>query len=375
MNAVDRNALVLSGGGARAAYQVGCLRQIAREIPEYRPKIITGVSAGAINAVYLASFQGQWSSAVDSLMETWLQLETRKVYHTDLGRILQRILFVLGRFLTGGRLGANNLRGMVDNQPLEDFLKDVLKHKNTVLQGIDENIKSHVLEAIAIIGTEYSSGHSVAWVQGAGQNIWNRSQVKAKATKLSVDHVMASSALPFFFPAVSIDDVWFGDGGIRLNAPLSPAMHLGASKILAVSPRVIPGKEDSKLVEEYPSPGQVAGVLLNSIFLDLLDYDALQMNRINRLLDKMNQDEADEFRRVEVMVLRPKKDLGKLASEHELSLPKLFRYMERGLAGKDSRSADALSMVIFEKDYIDLLIRFGEEDTEERMTEIREFLT
>ena len=117
MNAVDRNALVLSGGGARAAYQVGCLRQIAREIPEYRPKIITGVSAGAINAVYLASFQGQWSNAVDSLMETWLQLETRKVYHTDLGRILQRIFFVLGRFLTGGRLGANNLRGMVDNQP------------------------------------------------------------------------------------------------------------------------------------------------------------------------------------------------------------------------------------------------------------------
>ena len=128
------------------------------------------------------------------------------------------------------------------------------------------------------------------------------------------------------------------------------------------------------MVEEYPSPGQIAGVLLNSIFLDLLDYDALQMNRINRLLDKVNQDE-EEFRRVEVMVLRPKKDLGKLASEHELSLPKLFRYMERGLAGKDSRSADALSMVIFEKDYIDLLIRFGEEDTEERMTEIREFLT
>ena len=128
----------------------------------------------------------------------------------------------------------------------------------------------------------------MAWVQGAGQNIWNRSQVKAKATKLSVDHVMASSALPFFFPAVSIDDVWYGDGGIRLNAPLSPAMHLGANKILAVSPRVIPSKEGSELVGEYPSPGQVAGVLLNSIFLDLLDYDALQMKRINRLLDKLN---------------------------------------------------------------------------------------
>ena len=374
MNSEHRNALVLSGGGARAAYQVGCLRQIAREIPEYRPKIITGVSAGAINAVYLASYQGQWSSAVNSLIETWLQLETRKVYHTDLRRILQRIFLVIGRFLTGGRLGPNNLRGMVDNQPLEDFLKKVLEHQSLVLQGIDENIQSQVLDAIAVIGTEYSSGHSVAWVQGSGQNIWNRSQIKAKATKLSIKHVMASSALPFFFPAVSVDDVWYGDGGIRLNAPLSPAMHLGATNILAVSPRVIPDLESPKIVEEYPSPGQVAGVLLNSIFLDLLDYDALQMNRINRLLGVANQTEVNDFRRVEVMVLRPQQDLGKLASEHEFTLPKLFRYLERGLAGKDRRSADALSMVIFEKDYIDLLIRLGEEDTAERMSEIREFL-
>ncbi len=370
----ERDALVLSGGGARAAYQVGCLRQIAREIPEYRPRIITGVSAGAINAVYLASYQGHWSSAVDSLIETWVQLETRKVYHTDLRRILQRLFLVMGRFVTGGRLDANNLRGMVDSQPLEDFLKNVLEHQNLVLQGIDENIQSQLLDAIAIIGTEYSSGRSVAWVQGVGKNIWNRSQIKATATKLSIKHVMASSALPFFFPAVSVNDVWYGDGGIRLNAPLSPAMHLGASRILAVSPRVKPNLESS-MIEEYPSPGQVAGVLLNSIFLDLLDYDALQMNRINRLLGMVNQAEVDDFRRVEVMVLRPQKDLGKLALEHEFSLPKLFRYLERGLAGKDRRSADALSMVIFEKDYLELMIRLGEEDTADRMTEIQEFLT
>ena len=143
---------------------------------------------------------------------------------------------------------------------------------------------------------------------------------------------------------------------------------------MAVSPRVKPNLESST-IEEYPSPGQVAGVLLNSIFLDLLDYDALQMNRINRLLGMGNQAEVDDFRRVEVMVLRPQKDLGKLALEHEFSLPKLFRYLERGLAGKDRRSADALSMVIFEKDYLELLIRLGEEDTAERMTEIQEFLT
>ena len=374
MRGATRDALVLSGGGARAAYQVGCLRQISREIPEYRPQIITGVSAGAINAVYLASYQGQWLNAVDSLIETWLKLETRKVYHTDLRSVLQRIILVMARFLTGGRVGAYNLRGMVDNQPLEYFLGEVLDHQDLQLKGIEENIKSGILDAVAVIGTEYSTGQSVAWVEGAGQNIWNRSQVKAQATKLSVKHVMASSALPFFFPAVSIEDRWYGDGGIRLNAPLSPAMHLGASKILAVSPRATPNLQAPDEVEKYPSPGQIAGVLLNSIFLDLLDYDALQMNRINRLLNSMENEQEADFRRVDVMVLRPRQDLGRLAADHEIALPKLFRYLERGLAGKDSRGADVLSMVIFEREYIELLIRLGEEDTSEKMGEIREFL-
>jgi len=374
VNDISRDALVLSGGGARAAYQVGCLRQIAREIPEYRPQIITGVSAGAINAVYLASYQGQWLEAVDSLIETWLKLETRKVYHTDLQSVLRRIFLVVGRFLTGGRLGSYNLKGMVDNQPLENFLREVLDHKDFQLTGIKKNLESGLLDAVAVIGTEYSAGRSVAWVEGSGQNIWNRSQVKAQATKLSIKHVMASSALPFFFPAVSIEDTWYGDGGIRLNAPLSPAMHLGASKILAVSPRANPNIQEPVEVEKYPSPGQIAGVLLNSIFLDLLDYDALQMNRINRLLDSIKNEEEAGFRRVDVMVLRPRQDLGKLAADHEIALPKIFRYLERGLAGKDRRSADVLSMVIFEKEYIDLLIRLGEEDTSERIGEIREFL-
>ena len=374
MRGVSRDALVLSGGGARAAYQVGCLRQIAKEIPEYRPQIITGVSAGAINAVYLASYQGQWLNAVDSLIQTWLKLETRKVYQTDLLSVFRRIFLVMGRFLTGGRVGAHNLRGMVDNQPLEHFLGEVLDHQDFRLKGIEENIKSGVLDAVAVMGTEYLTGQSVAWVEGAGQDIWNRSQVRAQATKLSIKHVMASSALPFFFPAVSIEDRWYGDGGIRLNAPLSPAMHLGASKILAVSPRARPNLKAPDEVEKYPSPGQIAGVLLNSIFLDLLDYDALQMNRINRLLDSIENEQEADFRRVDVMVLRPRQDLGQLAADHEIALPKLFRYLERGLAGKDSRGADVLSMVIFEREYIELLIRLGEEDTSEKMREIREFL-
>ena len=143
---------------------------------------------------------------------------------------------------------------------------------------------------------------------------------------------------------------------------------------MAVSPRAAPSIELAGTVSKYPSPGQIAGVLLNSIFLDLLDYDALQMNRINELLSKVDGGESHDFRQVDVMVLRPQEDLGRLAADHEVALPKVFRYLERGLAGKDSKSADVLSMVIFEKEYIELLIRLGEEDTSEKIDEIREFL-
>jgi NTE family protein len=370
----SRDALVLSGGGARAAYQVGCLRQISREIPGYRPKIITGVSAGAINAAYLASHRGAWSDAIDSLIELWLKLETGKVYHTDIGRLAHRVFLLIARIITGGRIGQLNLRGMVDNRPLELFLSGVLEHQDFRLQGIKENIEEKLLDSVAVIGTDYGSGRSLAWVEGAGENIWNRSQVAAEAVELSIKHVMASSALPFFFPAVELDGRWYGDGGIRLNAPLSPAMHLGANRILAVSPRAprkVPGADEKTV---YPPAGQIAGVLLNSIFLDLLDYDALQMNRINRLLDEIPEDSRGKYRQVEVMVLRPRQDLGKLAAEHEITLPRLFRYFESGLAGKGSKGADALSMVIFEREYIELLIRLGEVDTAEKMGEIKSFL-
>ena len=324
--------------------------------------------------MYLASHQGGWIDAVDSLVDLWLKMETKKVYHTDLRRVVNRIFLVALRFVTGGNFGTHNLKGMVDNQPLENFLSEVLQHRDFRLEGIKENIEARVLDAVAVIGTEYATGRSIAWVEGSGENIWNRSQVRAEETSLSIKHVMASAALPFFFPAVSIDDCWYGDGGIRLNAPLSPAMHLGANKILAVSPRATPSIELAGTVSKYPSPGQIAGVLLNSIFLDLLDYDALQMNRINELLSKVDKGESHNFRQVDVMVLRPQEDLGRLAADHEVALPKVFRYLERGLAGKDSKSADVLSMVIFEKEYIELLIRLGEEDTSEKIDEIREFL-
>jgi NTE family protein len=372
----QQQALVLSGGGARAAYQVGALRHIARVMPDYRPNILTGVSAGAINAVHLAAYRGSWVDSVEALRDLWLSLETAKVYHTDIRHVLKRVLSWGVRVLSGGKLGRSDLRGMVDSAPLEQFLRSALPLAGDRVMGVGSNVEEKLLEALAIISTNYNTGRSVAWVESASNSEWRHGQISAAATEMTLQHVLASAALPMFFPAVSLQSAWHGDGGIRLTAPLSPAMHLGATQILAVSPRAKPllsaqGGEN----EPYPSPAKIAGVMLNAVFLDLLDYDALQMNRINHLVSRLPEGEQSEFRRVDVMVLRPREDLGKLAAEHEFKLPKSFRFFERGFANRENdRTADALSMVIFEPDYLELLMRLGEEDAAERSDEIQEFL-
>ena len=179
----------------------------------------------------------------------------------------------------------------------------------------------------------------------------------------------------FFFPAVYLDSAWHGDGGIRLTAPLSPALHLGATRILAVSPRATPVMSlPQELRDAYPSPAQIAGTMLNAVFLDLLDYDAMQMHRINQLLSRIPAAEHGRYREVDVMVLRPREDLGQLAREHEVEMPRVFRFFERGLDNTTEPSSDALSMVMFEKEYLALLLRLGEEDAKARHDEIEAFL-
>ena len=367
--------LVLSGGGARAAYQVGCLRQLSRSLPEYHPQILTGVSAGAINAVHLAANQGSWRDSVESLNVIWRSLSTSQVYETGLGQLLKRSMHWGLRLASGGKLGTMDIRGMVDNRPLEQFLIANLANNHGRIGGIADNLQAGVLQALAIISTSYADGRSVAWVESNTDKINMGSQVSAKPTHISIQHIMASAALPLFFPAVSIDGQWHGDGGVRLAAPLSPAMHLGAKRIFAVSPRAQPLQlPQSATNQSYPSPAQVAGVMLNAIFLDLLDYDAIQMERINGLLANLPEAHWGAHSPVDVMVLRPQEDLGHVARDHEVELPKAFRFFKGGFAGKNEPSGDALSMVNFEPEYLGQLIDLGEQDTAERIDEISAFL-
>jgi NTE family protein len=213
--------------------------------------------------------------------------------------------------------------------------------------GVDRNLAAGWLKALAVVTTNYTSGRSEAWVDTLQPSIWSGSQVHARRASLSVEHVMASAALPFFFPSVNLQGQWHGDGGVRLAAPLSPAMRLGARRILAVSPRA-KVETHTESAAAYPSPGQVAGVMLNAIFLDLLDYDALQMQRINELLRVIPESEWDGRRPVEVMVLRPQEDLGQVARQSQSQMPPAFRFFAGGFGGRDEPTADALSMVNFE---------------------------
>ena len=365
-------ALVMSGGGARAAYQVGFLRAVARAHPDLRFPIITGVSAGAINAAHLAAHPGPFVAAVEDLVSLWDSLTMDRVFDLD-GRHLMLNAFRWGlQLASGGMFGKPGIRSLVDTSPLQQFLAHALGDDAGAIPGIIENIRTGRLEALAITTSSYSRGHSVTWVQGAKAWQWSRPQRRAQSASIGVDHVMASSAIPLFFPAVAIEGEWYGDGGIRFSAPLSPALHLGAKRILAISTRFDRSAVEEDLASdvEYPPPAQVIGSMMNSIFLDLLDQDAWRVETMNRLLEKMEIAARGDFQVVQLLTLRPSEDLGRLAQDFEQSLPRFFRFLMRGLGTRDTKSPDVLSFLLFEPRYLRLLMEIGERDGEARMSQV-----
>jgi NTE family protein len=370
---------VLSGGGARAGYQVGFLRLLARELPDVVPGILTGVSAGGINAAYLAARQEPFAERMENLAAIWSGLHIDDVFRVDLRDLASRTVRWGGRLLSAGKSPLPPARSLVDTAPLRQLLERMLASEGGVLPGIEQSLKAGWLRAFALTAASYTTGQSVTWVQTDRDGrieTWERPQRKSVACALRVDHVMASAALPFFFPAVEVDGAYYGDGGMRLIAPLSPAVHLGARRILAVSTRYERSRQeaDRPLIAGYPPPAQVAGVLFNAIFLDLLDSDALHLQQINELIARLPEARYDNLRHIELLVLRPSEDLGRLANEHEAELPRAFRFLTRGLGTREARSNDMLSLVMFQADYIKRLLDMGEADARARLPEIRRFL-
>ncbi len=365
-------ALVMSGGGARAAYQVGMLRWLARRHPDLHVPILTGVSAGAINAAFLATRPEGFGPRVEHLARLWSRLTTQEVFRVD-GLSLARNVLRLGfKLASGGLAAAPRPHAAVDTQPLWGLLERELEARQDALTGVEANLKRGALKAIAITASSYTTGQSITWVQGRGIPQWERAHRKSIDAMLGVRHVMASAALPIFFPAIEIDGQWFGDGGIRLTAPLSPAVHLGADRILAISTRYPRTREeaDQPVVKGYPPPAQIIGALFNAIFLDLFDADALTLERVNAAMERLPSGTRRDYRMVRLVVLRPSRDLGRLANEYEAQLPSAFRFMTRGLGTRETRSNDLLSLLMFQPDYLTRLIELGEADAERRRDEI-----
>lgn len=354
--------VMLTGGGARAAYQVGLLRGLARHFPNLKFQVITGVSAGAINAVFLAAFDGPLREKAERLASIWCELECDNIFRIDLLRSL--IPF------------RTRQHGIFNTTPLRRLLRRVLGARDRgPIDGIKRNLRKGELKAMALTTLDYSTGQTVRWVQGPIVDVFEGPNRRSVQTELTIDHVMASAALPFVFPAVRIGAQWHGDGGIRLTAPLSSAVHLGATRIVAMSTgyQRTPEEAQRPVVQGYPPAAQILSQLVNAVFLDMIDEDVARMERMSEMIRKMPENERGGFRPIDLCVLRPSTDLGVLAAQYEKNLPRRLKLITRALGAKETESPDFISMLMFEPHYMTRLIDLGERDVDARIDELRAF--
>lgn len=371
----DRFALVLSGGGARAAYQAGVMHYVAEAFPESNFSILNGVSAGAINAAHLANFDGGFSEAASDLVRIWEEVHEHEVFTpTSSFQFVQGFL----RHVLRGRPQDvdEERRGLVDTEPLRQYLRRQYGAEDGILDGVARNIERGRLRALAIATTNYLTGQTFTWIQGADLPAWEQPNRIGVSTTLTVDHVLASSSLPILFPAVRIGDAWFGDGGIRLSAPISPVIELGADRIFVISTRYERSRReaDEPSVVGYPPPATIIGVLMNAIFLDVLDRDARILERFNDLLVHVAENKRGPFRPLKMLLIRPSRDLSKMASQYEIRAEGVLWLLTRGLGTGESKSPDWLSMLLFEQPYIQDLLEIGYNDGRARHDDLAEFL-
>ncbi|HWN44753.1 MAG TPA: patatin-like phospholipase family protein [Thermoanaerobaculia bacterium] len=372
-------AIVLTGGGARAAYQAGVLRGLARHLPETRFPVVVGVSAGAINAAFIGSHPGTLFEAADELCHLWAGLHVENIFHLDTP-LLTRSLLTWIRWATrlgsGGPLIGPEIRGLVETEPLRDTLRGAWADVDGEIIGIERNLERGRLKAMALITLNYSTGQTVTWVQGRHIQPWDEPRRRSVQSRLTLEHVMASSALPFVFPAIRLGHSYYGDGGVRLSAPLSPAIRFGATRVLAISARHEATLEeaDRPQIVGYPPPAQILSHLFDAIFLDVLDEDVRRLKSLNPLIEKLPPEDRNGLRPVDIRVLRPSEDLGKLSAAYEPQLPEAFRLLTRSLGTRQTTTPDVLSYLMFQPDYLEHLIRMGEADAEARLPALRDLL-
>ncbi len=370
--------LILSGGGARAAYQVGVLAAIADLLPDatHNPfPVIVGTSAGAINAVGLACGALHFSEAVRRLTSVWQDFHTHQVYRSDWPGVLRQASRFIGHSLLG--LGGEAPVALLDSSPLGEMLARELD-----FSGIAAAVRHRQLRAVAVTAFSYDSAQAVTFYQGrATIDPWLRHRRVGIPTRLSLQHLLASAAIPLIFPPVRIGREYFGDGAVRQSAPISPALHLGANRVLVIgvsgnpqngappTPRVSTGRP--------PSLAQISGHMLNSTFIDSLEGDIELIERLNtlgRLVPPQQATRGLGLTPVEVLVIAPSQPLDQIAARHRHELPRALRLFLRGPGATRASGAGVLSYLLFEPGYCNELIELGYQDAMARKGALSAFL-
>jgi NTE family protein len=372
-----KSGLVLAGGGARAAYQVGVLQAVKEMLPEPRINpfaIICGTSAGAVNAGALAVHADDFGGAVDKLLAVWRGSDPPHVYRADFPGAAANSARWFAGFLFGAFL-KNRRISLLDNRPLANLLA-----RHLDFSRIEKNIKAGALDAVAITCSGYTSGQSCSFFEGAEHfEGWQRSQRIGIKTHIAVEHLMASSAIPFLFPAYKLNREFFGDGSMRQIAPVSPALHLGSDRVLVVgTARIRNDVPDRTRGDLYPTLAQIAGHVMNSIFLDSLAVDLERLERINRTISAVPAETLKKMglmlHHVDVLVLTPSEPLEAIAVRHVRNLPWTIRSLLRSVGAMRRGGANLASYLLFENGYCNELIELGYNDTIKRREEVEAFL-
>jgi NTE family protein len=374
----SKTALVLPGGGARGAFQVGVLRAIAEMMPhgcENPFPVISGTSAGAINSVVLASKARRFRVAVAELERVWGHFHSDQVYRSDSLTMLKSSLQWFATIVSGGLL-IGTPKSLLDNSPLRALLS-----RNIRFPRIQKSIEDGYLHAIAVTAAGYGSAKSASFFQAApGCRSWSRTRRSGIRQAINLDHLMASIAVPMIFPPVMLGREYFGDGAMRQATPLSPAIHLGADRILVIGVRdeTADNATDPNKPQEFPSIGMIAGYMLDTLFMDGLYSDLEHMTRVNQLIDAVPVEQRhgplSRMKAIDTMIVVPSQDLREIARECRKEMPRPVRALLRGITGRNSSEGRLLSYLLFEQAYTQQLIKLGYNDALQVKDQLYKFI-